>query len=567
MSDFLILMRSENSSNTDVENAKINFGRFFCFGEADIYENEDYIALCDGTVCVKDFVEILKDTDLETALKNLNGNFALAVFDKEKDTLLIARDRLGTKQLYYTENADGLWVSNNFTPLFEKQNRKIDTLSLQHFFTFQYVPEPLTLGKKIFALEAGHFAFFEKEIEIKNFRKWTPKPDENKDYDSFKNQVRDALAQSVKDGLSGYKKVGAFLSGGLDSSILVTLASELYPGLEAYTIDFDVKGFSEAGVASRTAEKLGITHKAIKVDSKLFAESFAEVVRATGVPVADPSIVAVSLIAKGVAENGQYDVVLSGEGSDELWGGYHVYNPPAIERKIASLPMPVKKILWFFVKMLPKNTKGRGAFYRGCVPLKDRYVGNTLIFTEKEKKKLLKNIDKKVSFKDITRPYFEDVKGLHNMHVMQYIDTCLWLPGDINVVAGKNGSYRGLNVIMPFTDNRVTELAEKLTVSDKLNGTRNKRVLRDAFENVLTKEVVDGKKKGYPVPVRLWLRNELNDWAKDIIARADVDNYINKAEAYRLLEICKKNEKDIHTYHKVWSILTFCMWMIENKGE
>lgn len=563
MSDFLVFFRTAENN----ENAITHSGRFVCYQGAKIYENQHYIGLCDGTVCVKNFVDSLEETNLEDALKNLNGNFALAVYDKVKDTLLIARDRLGTKQLYFTENADGLWVSTSFTPLFEKQENAIDTVSLQHFFTFSYVPEPLTLGKDIFALEAGHYALYDKEIEVKKFRKWMPEPDENKDYESFKNDVKNALTQSVKDGLSGCEKVAAFLSGGLDSSILVTLASKDYPSIETYTVDFDVKGFSEAGVASRTAEKLGISHKSIKVDSKLFAESFAEVVRATGVPVADPSIVAVSLIAKGVADNGEYDAVLSGEGSDELWGGYHVYNPPEFEKKIASLPTPLKKVLWFFVKMLPKNTKGRGAFYRGCVPLKDRYVGNTFVFTEKEKKKLLKNIDKKVCFRDITRPYFEDVKGLHNMHAMQYVDTCLWLPGDINVVAGKNGAHRGLNVIMPFTDNRVTELAEKLTVSDKLNGTRNKRILRDTFEDILTKEVVDGKKKGYPVPVRLWLRDELNDWAKDIIARADVDNYINKAEAYRLLEICKKNEKDIHTYRKVWSILTFCMWMIENKGE
>lgn len=565
MSDYLILLKSQTA--TVPNGAKISFGRFSLYGDADIYENEQYVLVCDGNINTEDFVKSLSEINLSDGLKTLNGNFALALFDKAKDTLFIARDRLGTKQLYYTENTDGLWISTSFTPLFEKQNNEIDTVSLQQFFTFQYVPEPLTLGKNIFALEAGHYACCKDEIKIEKFRKWTPKPDENKDYETFKDEVKDALTRSVDEGLSGHKKIAAFLSGGLDSSILVTLAAKNYPSIETYTVDFDVKGFSEAGVASRTAESLGISHKSIKVDSKTFAESFPEVVRATGVPVADPSVVAVSLIAKGVAENGQYDAVLSGEGSDELWGGYHVYNPPEIERKIASLPMFLKKILWFFVSMLPKNTKGRGAFYRGCVPLKDRYVGNTFIFTEKEKKKLLKNIDKNVCFRDITRPYFEEVKGLHNMHVMQYVDTCLWLPGDINVVAGKNGSYRGLNVVMPFTDNRVTELAERLTVSDKLKGSRNKRVLRDAFEDILTKEVVEGKKKGYPVPVRLWLREELNDWAKDIIAKADVDKYINKAEAYRLLEVCKNNQKDIHTYRKVWSILTFCMWMIENKGE
>ena len=494
----------------------------------------------------------------------LNGCFSYCAYDRSQKRVWAARDRLGAKQFYYTADEEALWMSSSFLPLFEKQGKKVDPAALQHFFTFQYVPEPMTIGVGVKALTLGCVADGQDDLTARRFRIWKPEPDNGKDHEMFKAEIRQAMTEATHDSLAGAKTVAAFLSGGLDSSILAALAAKEYPDMTAYTIAYDVPGFSEAEAADHSCQKYGIRHEIVKIDSQGFREAFPEVMKATGVPVGDPSATAVYMIARAAA--GKTDVIISGEGSDELWGGYHTYRPSSIVKKISSLPGWLKKGLWGVGKLLPEGVKGRGALERGCTPLKDRYVGNTFVCTEKDKKKLLKNYDPSVKFTDITAPYFEEAAGLNDMDQMQYIDVMIWLPGDIDVVAGKLCSVHGLKVVTPFMDNRVTDLARKLSYDDKLSAVQNKVILREVFRDDLTDEVVNGIKKGYPVPVRYWIRNELYDWAADLIRRAPVDDWINKDTALAWLKECRGKENDTYFYRKVWAVVSFCQWAESNLG-
>lgn len=502
--------------------------------------------------------ELFLNVGFDDAISELNGSFAIVLFDKRSGRLYMGRDRLGSRQLYYTIVGDSLMVSTYFEPCFRAAGCIIDKASLQHYFSFQYVPEPLTIGKGVFAVHSGYYVIFDGKIEAVKYNIWKPEPAIKADRAAFRREVRKTLKAAVNEAISGAERPAAFLSGGLDSSILAAIAAKTRKDLTVYTVSFDVPGFSEADVAARSAEFYGVKQKVIPITADDFAKAVPFAVKAMGVPVADPSAVAVSLMAEAVS--GKTDCILSGEGSDELWGGYHVYNPRGKVLKIKALPTYVKKIIWFFAKNMKDDARGKDFLRRGCVPLKDRYLGNTFLFTDKEKKSLLKSFDPSVKFTDITASYFRQAASLSEMDQMQFIDTNLWLPGDINIVSGKGCSERGINVEMPFMDNSVTDLARTLTKSEKVDGEQNKVILREAFKDMITDEVRNGKKKGYPTPVRVWLSGALNDWARECIKKADVDEYINKNVAYELLDKCKEEPQNLMYYRKAWAIVIFCIW-------
>ncbi len=529
------------------------------FPKAD-FENDDIIYVLDGEADSRESIASLyAKRTFEELISGFNGCFALALFDKNKREMYIGRDRLGGKQIYYTQKDKNIMISSDFEPVFEFAGRKIDPVALQHYFTFQYVPEPMTIGLEVEALKAGHFAEVSQVgFAQEEYNTWKPEPIWGKDREEFKEEIREKLTDAVKRNLKGAKNPAAFLSGGLDSSILTAIAAKDYPDMTAYTIAFDVPGFSESEVAAQSAQKYGIRHRIVSLNANDFKAAVPFAVKAMGVPVADPSATAVSLIAQAAA--GNTDVILSGEGSDELWGGYHVYNPRGKVLKIMALSPAVKKLIWFFARILPDSMRGKDLLRRGCLPLEKRFVGNTFLFGDREKRKLLKNFDPNVRFTDVTAPYYKKAARLSDMDKMQYIDTSLWFPGDIDVVCGKGCSGRGVKCVTPFMDNEVTDLARTLTRDEKISGEQNKIILREAFGDLLTDEVKNGKKRGYPVPVRIWLAGELNDWAAGIVKNADVSRFINKTYALNIIKKCRKYPEDPMYYRKAWAIVIFCIF-------
>lgn len=540
----------------DLSNGKVDMGN--CN-----FENIDFAYSYDGEPDTDGAsIQALYNGSFSQLVSGFNGCFSIVFYDKRTGELYIGRDRLGGKQLYYSMKDGKLMISSDFATVFEFSGKHIDRSALQLFFSFQYVPEPLTIGREVFALRLGHYAKADVHgIEQIEYNTWKPAPVDGKDRKEFRKQVKESITKAVKNSLKGAENPAAFLSSGLDSSIITAIAAKDFPNMTTYTIAFDVPGFSEADVAERTAKAYGIKHETFFVTSSEFTKAVPGAVRAMGVPIADPSAVAVSMIANAAV--GKTDVILSGEGSDELWGGYHVYRASDNEQKIASLPGIVKKIVWFFVSLLPEGIKGKDLLRRGCLPPEKRYIGNTRLFTDNEVRKIITYPDRTIKTADITAPLYKKATGLSNMDKMQYIDTNLWLPGDIDVVCGKGCSEVGLKCVTPFMDNSVTDLARTLTYDEKLSDSQNKVILREAFSDMLTEEVRLGKKKGYPVPVRIWLSGELNEWAAKIIAETDVSEYIKKKEALAILEKCRRHPEDPLLYRKAWAVVVFCIWYNE----
>lgn len=500
----------------------------------------------------------------EAFIKKLRGMFAIAFYDKKAGKLILARDPFGIKPLYYRLTEEGItFASEAKAFLFDKEYTSFATKKelVQHYFTYQYMPAKEFSGG-LSILPAGHWLTFDLASgDIKTERYFNPlfKPNSELSYEAKKDLVREVLTESVKYHMISDVPVGTFLSSGVDSAVITALASKINPGIKAFTVAFGVKEYSEIDDASAITKHLDVEHIKVICDAQDFKNAFERVVWSLDFPVADPSTVAIYLVCREAARH--LKVVLSGEGADEIFGGYKIYDESRFSSKIFALPAPIKAVLAFLARVLPDHVKGKNLLYRGTTPLEKRYVGNAFVFAEKEKKSFLNTFDPKLHFSDPVQKIFAEAKenGLTPMQKMQYCDLHTWIRGDILVKGDRLSMANSLEVRVPFLDKEVFRVASELSDGDKLSHGTTKFILRDAFHDLIDEATFMRPKLGYPVPVRKWLRGEeLYPWAREIIEHMTCEEYINKDAALRMLEDHKEGRAD--NYRKLWTILVFITW-------
>ncbi len=496
----------------------------------------------------------------EEFIKLLRGMFAFAVFDKEKSVAMIGRDPFGIKPLYYVEREGKLLFSSEAKALYldpSLDRTLISPENVQHYFTYQYVPEPHTLHPEIKILPAGHYMICDGTQNIVK-RYYTPvfSPKKADDFEKKAHEVREAVESSVKYHMISDVDVGTFLSGGIDSAVITATASRLNPGIKAFTVAFGEKEYSEIDEASSIARHLDVEHIKLVAGVEDFKRAFDKVVYHLDFPVADPSTMAIYLICEEAAKH--LKVVLSGEGSDELFGGYRIYNESTVSSKIYALPGFVKKFLACGANILPDGFRGKQLIYRGTTPLEKRYVGNAFIWNEKEKKEILKTWSPDVHYYDLTEKLYRDCENLSPMTRMQYIDMNTWLRGDILVKGDRLSMAHSLEVRVPFLDKEVFRVASSLHDSEKLSHNTTKYILRYAFRDLVDEDTFMRPKLGYPVPVRKWLKSEIYGWAKDIIVNSGDNPFVDKKHALELLEQHRDGTAD--NYRKLWTVLVFLRW-------
>jgi asparagine synthase (glutamine-hydrolysing) len=490
-------------------------------------------------------------------VKRLRGMFSFLIWDRKQKILVAGRDRFGIKPFYYMEKQDGLFFASEMKAFMYLKPLEIEKNSLQHYMTFQFVPEPDTMDKDIKIVPTGSLMICApgQKPEFISYvdMRFTPTPSKRDDRIAL---IRKVMEDSVKYHMRSDVPVGTFLSSGIDSAIITAISSQLNPGIKAFTIGSDVSGYSELDDAAQIASHLNVEHITLKVTAEDFAREFKDVVWHLDSPVADPSAVAIWFITKEAAKH--VKVILSGEGADELFGGYLCYGDKRAPKFFAPFPRPIKDFIYMLSQILPDGFKGKAFIRRGCVPLEERYVGNAFIFDEKQKSRFLTDYNKNQSYRDLTSPFFNEVIDESACLKMQYCDLKFWLKGDILVKSDRMSMAHSLELRVPFLDREVFDVAKMLTEEDKISGGTTKRLLREAFKDVVNPETVMRKKLGYPVPVRVWLRNELYDFAKDIITTSNVDEYLDKNFCLKLLEDHRKHKSD--NYRKLWTMLTFMEW-------
>lgn len=537
------------------------------------------------------------------ALDRLRGMFAFAAWDNEEGILHAGRDPFGIKPLYYASTESGLLLASEKKALLalsslqdgrqigagQTDASRVDSEALSYYLTLQYVPEPRSLHRGISRLAAGErltykpggFARIEQwarpmfrptamTVELSAPSAQTPSapvqpgaaPVSGLSYpdvdvaNGFVGGIRDALRDSVRAHMIADVPVGAFLSSGVDSTAIVALAREVNPDIRVFTAGFDADGYSEVEIASQTAAALGLRHTTALVTQDDVLAELPRIIWHLDDPLADPSLIPLYFVARAAAR--EVTVVLSGEGADELFGGYEIYREPASLAPVGRLPHPVQRGLRAVAGVIPEGVKGRSFLYRATTPIESRYYGNARIFDEATKERLMRG--PAASHTDVTAGVYAAAETLDDVATMQYVDLRTWLPGDILTKADRMSMAHSLELRVPFLDRRVFAAAAQLPTELKLpKGSRvTKAALRLAVRGIVPDFVVDRRKLGFPTPTRVWLRGTIGEWAAEVMYRSAAGDLLDLGYAQSLLSEHRKGVAD--NSRKVWTVLTFCLW-------
>jgi asparagine synthase (glutamine-hydrolysing) len=500
------------------------------------------------------------------ALARLRGMFAFAIWDTAERVMFCARDPFGIKPLFMATGSGGTIVGSEKKCLLDLAptigiDLGIDERAVQHYTVLQYVPEPETLHRGIRRLESGSQALIRQGREPEVTRYFKPRfsatpfktGDEQRRYDEVTAVLEDSVAKHMRADVT----VGAFLSGGIDSTAIAALAMRHNPRLITFTTGFEREGFSEVDVAVASAEAIGARHVTKVVSQAEFVGALPEIVWYLDEPVADPALVPLFFIAREARKH--VKVVLSGEGADELFGGYTIYREPLSLKAFDYLPRPVRRSLGKASGPLPEGIRGKSLLHRGSLTLEERYYGNARSFSDDQLRSTLRGFRQEWTHTDVTAPLYATSKGWDPVARMQHIDLFTWLRGDILVKADKMTMANSLELRVPFLDPEVFAVAARLPLDQKITRSTTKYALRRALEPIVPAHVLNRPKLGFPVPIRHWLRaGELLDWAYAMVDTSQADELVDIPAIRRMLDEHRNGTID-HS-RRLWTVLIFMLW-------
>jgi asparagine synthase (glutamine-hydrolysing) len=500
------------------------------------------------------------------ALSRLRGMFAFAIWDTVERELFCARDPFGIKPLYMATGPGGTIVGSEKKCLLDLADTAgidlaIDERAVQHYTVLQYVPEPETLHRGIRRLESGSYVRIRPGHRPEVTRYFQPTFSatpfvagrEQARYDEITAVLEDSVAKHMRADVT----VGAFLSGGIDSTAIAALAMRHNPRLITFTTGFEREGFSEVDVAVASAEAIGARHVTKVVSQAEFVGALPEIVWYLDEPVADPALVPLFFIAREARKH--VKVVLSGEGADELFGGYTIYREPLSLKAFDYLPRPVRRSLGKASVPLPEGVRGKSLLHRGSLTLEERYYGNARSFSDEQLRSTLRGFRPEWTHTDVTAALYASSAGWDPVARMQHVDLFTWLRGDILVKADKMTMANSLELRVPFLDPEVFAVASRLPFDQKITRSTTKYALRRALEPIVPAHVLNRPKLGFPVSIRHWLRaGELLEWAYAMVDASQTDELIDIAAVRRMLDEHRNGTSD-HS-RRLWTVLIFMLW-------
>jgi asparagine synthase (glutamine-hydrolysing) len=495
------------------------------------------------------------------ALRRLRGMYAFAIWDTRNQELFCARDPFGIKPLYYTlaEGGNQLrFASERKALLGAGEVSVIDPDALRRYLSFQYVPPPATMTPPVRSLPPGHFMVARLGGPVDVFRYWRPmlRPAKSPAVDT-PERILAVLRESVTTHLRSDVPLGAFLSGGVDSAAICALAAESRPGMLTFTAGFARPGYSEIEQAQETAAALGLKSVPYVITAQEFAARLPQIIWQLDDPMADAAAIPLWFVAREARRH--VKVVLSGEGADELFGGYGVYYQPSVVRAATRLPGWGRNSAGAMAARIPPGQRGRGLLQRISVPLRDRYIGNAHVFSGAEVN-LLTRYGGGTVF-DVTDPLFDQAAsaGLDDVATMQLVDINTWLPGDILVKADRAAMAHGLELRSPFLDREVMSVASRLSRAEKTAAGTTKFALREAVGGLLSQAAAERRKLGFPVPIGHWFRGELSGYAEQVIHEARTEEWLDKREVLNVLRQFRAGDPEV-PWRRLWVLLVFSLW-------
>lgn len=494
----------------------------------------------------------------EALLNRLRGMFGFAIYNRKDHSLFLARDFFGIKPMHYTQVGDSFVYASEIKsilefPGFEKRfNRRM----LDLYLSFQYAVPPETFFEGVYCLLPGHYLWY-RDGKIETTRYWEAQfePDASMTLEKAVDEIEEVFEDSVSAHKISDVEVGCFLSSGVDSSYVSTYFADQ----KTFTVGFDFgEKYNEISWAQRLSEKIGVDHHYKVISSEEFWDSIEKVQYHMDQPLADPSCIALYFVSKLASE--YVKVVLSGEGADELFGGYTIYNEPRVFKWYQRLlPACVRMGLARLVKKVPFHFVGQSFIIRGSRKTEDKFIGNAFMYSKEEKQKLLKDPSLATAPQELCRAFYDRVRGYDDVTKMQYLDINLWMVGDILLKADRMSMANSLELRVPFLDKEVFKVASRLPTKLRVNGKNTKYAMRLAALRHLPEETAQKKKLGFPVPTRVWLRDEkYYNIVKEAFQSETAKHFFNTDVLIHFLDDHFSGRWD--NSRKVWTIYIFLVW-------
>ena len=491
----------------------------------------------------------------EKVLDKLRGMFAFIIYDKEDNSIFGARDFYGIKPMYYYTCDDEFMFGSEIKSFLGHPNfkKELNRDMLKQYLTFQYSVGEDTFFKNVYKLRPGHyFIYKDGKMDIEKYYEIDLTSDHSKNLEEWKDIIRKELNESIKYHKISDVEVGSFLSSGVDSSIVATLSDVD----KTFTVGYDNKKYSEIDYAKELSKKINVKNVSKKISKEEYFDKFNDIQYYMDEPLADPSAAALYFVTNIASKH--VKVALSGEGADEIFGGYNIYHEPYSVSWYNKIPYFVRRGIGILAYPF-RNHTGFNFLVRRSKKLEDRYVGNAFIFEPSEANKILSYEDKR-TFKEITRPYYEKTKGYDDVSKMQYIDFNFWLIGDILLKADKMSMANSLEVRVPFLDRKLISNVISIPSEYKIVCNETKYAFRQVCRETLDSKWADKKKLGFPVPIRVWIKDD--DVYNNIYKLfSEASEFFNTKKIVKLLEDHRKGKRD--NSRKIWTIYSFLIWYQE----
>lgn len=499
-------------------------------------------------------------------VNHLRGMFGIVIWDTHTKTMFAARDQFGIKPLYYATTEAGTVFASEMKCILEMADEiglelNLDRRAIEHYVDLQYVPEPESLHANIRRVESGCTVTLRPGEDVVSERYFKPRFPVQQVKQGEEQQLFNRIAEALEDSVAKHMRadvtVGSFLSGGIDSTAIATLAKLHNPDLLTFTTGFEREGYSEVDVAAESAEAIGVEHIVKIVSPEEYAESIPKIMWYLDNPVADPSLVPLYFVAQEARKH--VKVVLSGEGADELFGGYTIYKEPLSLAPFEKIPSPLRRGLGKLSQVLPEGMKGKSLLNRGSMTMEERYYGNARSFNFEQMQRVIPWAKREWDHREVTAPIYAQSENFDPVARMQHLDLFTWMRGDILVKADKINMANSLELRVPFLDKEVFKVAESIPYDLKISHGTTKYALRKAMEQIVPAHVLHRKKLGFPVPMRHWLAgDELYGWAQDTINESQTEDIFNKKE---VLEMLKEHRDGVSDHsRRLWTVLSFMIW-------
>jgi len=511
----------------------------------------------------------------EKCIDYLRGMFAFAIWDERRRKLLLVRDRFGIKPLYYAQTNNGFIFASEMKGILEIEAlpRKIDKQALNLFLTFRYVPGSRTIINGVKKLEPAHYLIYENgRVRIQQYWDLSFQKDRNKNEDYYSNALTELLKESIEMRLMSEVPLGAYLSGGLDSSFMIGLMSEMLDKpVKTFTAAFDSGWHDESSFANIVAREFKTDHHVLNTRADAVSV-LKNVIWHLDEPLADAATIPTYLLSQLTKK--YVTVILSGEGADELLAGYDKYKLLSHREKLS--PFVYGPLFWFISKIFDKYiTLQRGFGLLSCNGRPAQtYLDFMSVFTHSERQRLLGPKLRELAngalepLKIVSTYLDDDGKGGDFLDRLMYLDIKTWLPNDVLLKNDKMTMAHSIEARVPFLDHRFAEFAMTIPNHYKIRGLSEKYIMRRSMKGLIPERIINRKKHGFTVPISSWMRNELGEYVSSLLTKDRVCSFGFWDYSY-IKELMEANLDNVFVKRQFWTILTFEVWhqiFIERTG-